>query len=239
MLEKPRVPPKQALYEQLARVGKAVAAPRRLELLDLLSQAPRTVEGLAEQTGMSVANTSQHLLVLRAAGLVESEKARTFVTYRLASDAVADFFVGLRTLAETSLAEASLLKKRFFASDEDVDEVDGKALLALVRRRHVVLLDVRPAEEFAVGHIAAAISIPHDELKRRLAELPKNRKIVAYCRGPYCLFAVEAVKLLRARGFAASRIEDGVPDWRARGLPVARTGIEKAGATRRRRAGPR
>jgi rhodanese-related sulfurtransferase/DNA-binding transcriptional ArsR family regulator len=234
MLEKLHVPPKQALYEQLARVGKAVAAARRLELLDLLSQAPRTVEGLADQTGMSVANTSQHLHVLRAAGLVESEKAGTFVTYRLASDAVADFFVGLRTLTETSLAEASLLKKRLFASDDDVDEVDGKALLALVRRRHVVLLDVRPAEEFAVGHIAGAISIPHDELKRRLAELPKRRKIVAYCRGPYCVFAGEAVKLLRARGFAASRIEDGVADWRARGLPIARSASEKTGATRRR-----
>lgn len=227
MLDKARPPPKQALYEQLARVGKAVAAPRRLELLDLLSQAPRTVEGLADQTGMSVANTSQHLHVLRAAGLVESEKAGTFVTYRLASDGVADFFLGLRRLAETRLAEASLLKKRFFASDDDLDEVDGKTLLGLVRRRQVVLLDVRPAEEFAVGHIAGAISIPHDELKRRLAELPKSRKIVAYCRGPYCVFAVEAVKLMRARGFDASRIEDGVADWRARGLPIERTGIER------------
>lgn len=221
MLEKARRPPKTALYEQLARVGKAVAAPRRLELLDLLAQAPRTVEGLAGQTGMSIANTSQHLQVLRAAGLLASEKEGSFVTYRLASEGVADFYLGLRALAEARLAEASLLKERFFAGDRDVDEVKGKELLRLVRKGHVILLDVRPALEYAGGHIEGALSIPHDELKRRLAELPKNRKVVAYCRGPYCVYAVEAVKLLRARGFRATRIEDGVPDWRARGLPVA------------------
>lgn len=211
---------KDALYEQLARVGKAISAPRRLELLDLLGQAPRTVEGLAEQTGMSVANTSQHLQVLRAAGLVEAEKDGLYVTYRLASDEVAEFFLGVRRLADGRLAELDRIKKRFFADDGDVEKIEGKALLNLARRGQVVVLDVRPTVEYEAGHIAGAMSIPHDELKRRLHELPKNRKIVAYCRGPYCVFAVEAVKTLRARGFKAARIEDGVSDWRARGLPV-------------------
>lgn len=221
--------PKDALYEQLARVGKAVAAPRRLELLDVLGQAPRTVEGLAEQTGMSVANTSQHLQVLRAAGLVESEKDGLYVTYRLASDDVADFFVRLRSLAETQLADLERIKRQFFASANDLDAVSGKELLHRVRRGQVVLLDVRPPEEYGVGHIQGAISIPLNELKRRMAELPKGHEIVAYCRGPYCLLAVEAVKLLRARGFTATRMEAGVPDWRARGLPVAGGPRETAG----------
>jgi rhodanese-related sulfurtransferase/DNA-binding transcriptional ArsR family regulator len=210
---------KDALYEQLARIGKAVAAPRRLELLDLLGQARRTVEGLAAQTGMSVANTSQHLQVLRSAGLVEAEKDGLYVTYRLASGEVTEFFLGLRRLADTRHAEMDRIKKQFFARD-DIEEIDAKELLGLGRRGRVVVLDVRPVEEYEAGHIAGAISIPNDALKRRLSELPKNRKVVAYCRGPYCVFSVEAVKLLRSRGFKAARMEDGVPDWRARGLPI-------------------
>lgn len=213
---------KDALYEQLARVGRALAAPRRLELVDLLSQAPRTVEALATQTGMSVANTSQHLQVLRAAGLVEAEKAGPYVTYRLASDDVALFAVQLRRLAETRLADMERVKRQFFATTDDLDPVRGRELLARVRRGEVVLLDVRPTEEYEAGHLPGAISIPHDTLKRRLDELPKARQVVAYCRGPYCVFAGQAVKLLRARGFDATRIEDGVADWRARGLPVER-----------------
>jgi len=211
---------KDALYEQLARVGKALAAPRRLELLDLLGQAPRTVESLAEQTGMSIANTSQHLQILRAAGLVASEKDGLFVTYRLASEDVADFSLRLRRLAETQLAEMERVKRQFFATEDDIDAVGGKELLNRVRRGQAVLLDVRPTEEFEAAHISGAVSIPHDELKRRLADLPKRREIVAYCRGPYCVYAIEAVKLLRSRGFKATRIEDGVAEWRARGLPT-------------------
>lgn len=211
---------KDALFEQLARIGKALGAPRRLELLDVLGQAPRTVEGLAEQTGMSVANTSQHLQVLRAAGLVEAEKNGLYVTYRLASADVAEFSLRLRSLAETHLAEMERVKRHFFATEDGIDAVGGKELFDRVRRGQAVLLDVRPAEEFEAAHISGAISIPHDELKRRLAELPKRREIVAYCRGPYCVFASEAVKLLRARGFKAARIEDGVAEWRARGLPI-------------------
>lgn len=211
---------KDALYGHLARIGKAVAAPRRLELIDLLGQTPRTVEALAAQTGMSIANTSQHLQVLRAAGLVDSEKDGLFVTYRLAAREVSDFFLALRSLAEGRLAEIERVKSQFFASDDALDAVDRKELLARVRRGYVVLLDVRPLEEYEAGHIAGAVSIPHDELKRRLSELPKSRRVVAYCRGPYCVFAVEAVRLLRAHGFKATRIEDGVPEWRACGLPV-------------------
>jgi rhodanese-related sulfurtransferase/biotin operon repressor len=213
-------PNKQALYEQLARIGKAASAPRRLELVELLAQAPRTVEALAEQTGMSVANTSQHLQVLRAAGLVEAEREGLYVTYRLASPDVAEFYVALRTLAEARLSDLERVKRQFFSDTDDVDAIAGEDLVRLLRRGHVVLLDVRPQEEYEAGHIEGAISIPYDELKRRLGELPRGRKIVAYCRGPYCVFAASAVKVLRARGFPASRIEAGVADWRARGLPV-------------------
>jgi rhodanese-related sulfurtransferase len=169
---------------------------------------------------MSIANTSQHLQVLRAAGLVASERNGLFVTYQLASVDVADFFLRLRTLAEGRLGELERVKKQFCGAGADLNGVNGKELLALVRRGRVLLLDVRPAEEYEAAHIAGAISIPHDDLKRRLSELPRERKIVAYCRGPYCVFAIEAVKVLRARGFTATRIEDGVPDWRARGLPI-------------------
>ena len=211
---------KDALYEQLARFGKALSAPRRVELLELLAQAPRTVESLATETAMSIANTSQHLQVLRAAGLVLSEKSGLFVTYRLASPAVEGLLLEVRTLAEERLDELVALRARFFADGSDLEPVRGGELLTLAQRGMVVLLDVRPVEEFAAGHFPHAVSIPHDELLRRLAELPKDKKIVAYCRGPYCVFASEAVKRLRARGFQASRTEDGVGELRALGLPI-------------------
>lgn len=215
---------KDALYEQLARIGKAVASSHRLELLDLLGQAPRTVEALAAQAGMSIANTSQHLQVLRAAGLVEAEKSGLYVTYRLASSEVTTFTLGLRRLAEERLAELERVKKQFFTTGDELEGLDGTELLRLARRGQVVVLDVRPAEEYAAGHIAGALSIPHDELERRLSELPKSRKIVAYCRGPYCVFAIEAVKVLRARGYRAVRMAEGIDEWRALGLAVQRGG---------------
>ncbi len=217
---------KTELYEQLGRIGKALGAPRRLELLDLLAQAPRTVEGLAERTGMSVANTSQHLQVMRAAGLVDSERDGLFVVYRLASPDVATLFVRLRGVAESRLAEVERIKRELLGSGDDLVPMSGNELARRVRRGEVVLLDVRPADEYAAGHLPGAISIPHDELKRRVSELPKDRQIVAYCRGPYCVFALHATKLLRSRGFDAVRIDDGVPDWRARGLPVETTPAE-------------
>jgi rhodanese-related sulfurtransferase/predicted transcriptional regulator len=211
---------KNAIYEQFARIGKATASPIRLELLDLLSQAPRTVEALAEQTGQAVANVSQHLQVLRAARLVESEKEGLYVTYRLADDRVRAFFQGLRTLAEARLTEIAHITRIFLEERNALEPVDREELLKKVQRGTVTVLDVRPAEEYRAGHIPSAVSVPLSDLKRHLAKLPKSREVVAYCRGPYCVLAIEAVKALRARGFRAVRMEEGVSEWRTRGLPV-------------------
>lgn len=212
---------KDAIYRQLARVGKAVASPRRLELLDLLAQGPRTVERLARETGQSVANASQHLQLLRRARLVEAHKQGLYVTYRLADHAVAEFYRALRVLAESRLAEINRLTRDFLADRGALEAVDHEVLVGRVLRGEVTLLDVRPVEEYAAGHIVGAVSVPLRELEQRLAGLPKRRQVVAYCRGPYCVLAIEAVARLRALGFKALRLEDGIPDWRARGLPVA------------------
>ena len=214
-------PFKDRVYEQLARIGKAVASPQRLELLDLLSQGPRTVENLAQEAHLTVANTSRHLQILRAARLIEAEKEGVFVRYHLADETVADFFRTLRVLAASRLAELEQIARQFFQSREVLEPVDRKALLQRVRKRLVTVLDVRPREEYQAGHIPGAISIPLKELKDRLAELPRDQDIVAYCRGPYCVLAAQAVELLQGHGFRVVRLEDGVPDWRARGLPVA------------------
>ncbi|UQA57452.1 ArsR/SmtB family transcription factor [Polyangium aurulentum] len=211
---------KDAVYEQLARVGKAVAAPKRLELLDLLCQAPRTVETLAELSGLSVANASQHLKVLREARLVTAEKKGLYVEYRPADAQVGPFFLSLRTLAEARLAELEHVKRQYLEQRGEMEPVRDEELLRRVRAGEVTVIDVRPAEEYCAGHIPGAISIPISELKKRLAKLPKDREIVAYCRGPYCVWAVEAVKLLRKKGFRAHRMELGVVDWRARGYRV-------------------
>jgi rhodanese-related sulfurtransferase/DNA-binding transcriptional ArsR family regulator len=208
---------KDTLYEHFARPGKAVAAPKRLELLDLLGQGPRTVEALAEQAALSVANTSRHLQVLRASRLVEAEKKGLYVEYRLAGDAVSSFLLSLRTLAEARLAEVERVTREYFEERGAMEPVQGDDLLRRVKNGEVTLLDVRPAEEYRAAHIPGAISIPVGELKARLKELPKRREIVAYCRGPYCVMAVEAVELLRKSGFKAHRMEQGVVDWRARG----------------------
>ncbi len=212
---------KDAIYRQLARIGKAVASPRRLELLDLLAQGPRTVERLARETGQSVANTSQHLQLLRRARLVQAQKRGLYVTYGLADDGVAEFYRGLRVLAESRLAEIDRITRDFLADRGALEAVDQEVLVGRVLRGEVTLLDVRPVEEYAAGHIPGAVSLPLRELDHRLAGLPKRRQIVAYCRGPYCVLAVEAVARLRALGFRALRLEDGIPDWRARGLPVS------------------
>ncbi|UQA59962.1 ArsR/SmtB family transcription factor [Polyangium aurulentum] len=211
---------KDAVYEQLARVGKAVAAPKRLELLDLLCQAPRTVETLAELSGLSVANASQHLKVLREARLVTAEKKGLYVEYRPADAQVGPFFLSLRTLAEARLAELEQVKRQYLEQRGDMEPVRDDELLRRVRAGEVTVVDVRPTEEYCAGHIPGAISIPISELKKRLAKLPKDREIVAYCRGPYCVWAVEAVELLRKKGYRAHRMELGVVDWRARGYRV-------------------
>ena len=212
---------KDRIYEQLARIGKATASPQRLELLDLLSQGPRTVENLAQEAHLTVANTSRHLQILRAARLIEAEKEGVFVRYRLADEAVADFFRALRVLAASRLAELDQIARQFFKDRGALEPVDRKALLARTRKGLVTVLDVRPTEEYQWGHIAGAISLPLHELKDRLAELPRDQDIVAYCRGPYCVLAAQAVELLQEHGFRAVRLEDSVADWRARGLPIA------------------
>jgi rhodanese-related sulfurtransferase len=212
---------KSAIYEQFARMGKAISNPARLELLDLLCQGPRTVEVLAKEANLGVANTSQHLKVLRAARLVEAEKEGLFVTYRLADDEVCRFFRSLRSLAESRLAEIREITRKFLEHHEGMEPLDRQALLARVRSGEVTVLDVRPPEEYRAGHIPGALSVPLRELEQRLSDLPRDREIVAYCRGPYCVLAVEAVRILRAQGFRAIRLEDGVQDLRAQGFPVA------------------
>lgn len=211
---------KDAIYEQFARIGSAVSSPRRLELLDLLSQSPRTVEALAEECGQSMANTSRHLQILKGARLVEARKQGLHVTYRLAGLDVCEFFRSMRTLAGTQLADIDRIVADFFQGREDMEAVDKDDLIKRVLDGSVIVLDLRPAEEYRAGHIPGARSIPLKELVKHLSDLPEDREIVAYCRGPYCVLAVEAVELLRSRGYRAVRLEDGVPEWRARGLPV-------------------
>jgi rhodanese-related sulfurtransferase/DNA-binding transcriptional ArsR family regulator len=212
---------KDEVYEQIARISKAVAAPKRLELLDLLSQGPRTVESLADLAGITIGNASQHLKILRAARLVDARKQGLYVQYRLADDEVARFFVALRALARSRLAEVERVTREYLEQRGALEAVEGDELVRRVRSGEVTVLDVRPVEEYAAGHIPGARSIPIAELAERLQELPKDRDVVAYCRGPYCVMAVEAVEILRRRGFTAHRMESGVADWRARGWRVA------------------
>ncbi len=208
------------IYGQLARLGKAVASPARLELLDLLCQGPRTVEILAKEAGLSLANASQHLRVLHGARMVESEKSGLFVTYRLADPEVCDFFQSLRSLGERRLAEVDAILRRFREAPETLEPVEKDTLLHRIRNGEVILLDVRPEEEYRAAHLPFAISAPLGDLESIMGRLRRRKPIVAYCRGPYCVLAKEAVRILRAKGFRAVRLEDGVPEWRAQGLPV-------------------
>lgn len=217
---------KNAVYGQLARAGKALSSPKRLELLDLLSQSPRTVEALAKEAGSTVANTSQHLRVLHAGGLVEAEKQGRFVSYRLAGESVGRFLRIFRVLAEDRLAEIERVKERFFGGVEGAEPVDEDTLLERARQGRAIVLDVRPDEEYRNAHFSGAVSIPLEQLEQRLSELPRDREVVAYCRGPYCVLAAEAVRLLRGHGFAAHRLEGSVYDWEARGLAVVRSACE-------------
>src|SRR3989304_8772981 len=209
-----------AIYDQFARVGRAVASPRRIELLDLLCQGPRSVESLAALTGLSEANASQHLKVLRGARLVEAEKSGVRVIYRLSSKEVINFVRSLRTVAETHLAEVEQTVRSFLKGHQGFAGVDREELLRRVRKGEVTVLDVRPIEEFRAGHLPRAVSVPLEELNSRLGDLPKDREIVAYCRGLYCVLALEAVEQLRAHGYRAIRLDMGAFDWQARGLPV-------------------
>jgi rhodanese-related sulfurtransferase len=211
---------KEALFEQFARLGKAVASPRRIELLDLLCQGERTVEGLAQASRMGLTNTSAHLQVLRRARLVETRREGVKVFYRLADEEVCRFYFALRDLGRARLAEVEQVVRDYFEAREELEPVSREDLLRRVERGEAAVLDVRPAEEYAAGHIPGATSMPLPELGRRLGELPRDVEIVAYCRGPYCVLAPEALSLLRAEGFTARRLEDGFPEWRLAGLPV-------------------
>jgi len=217
---------KDGVYGQFARIGKAVSAPKRIELLELLCQGPRTVEALADQAALSVANASQHLQVLRGACLVEAQKQGLFVEYRLADEGVLKFVQAMRELAAARFAEIGVITNAYLKARGALERVSGEDLMRRVRNAEVTVLDVRPAQEFRAGHIPGARSVPVSELKRHLAELPKDREIVAYCRGPHCVMAIEAVELLRKRGFRAHRMEQGVMDWRARGWRIEKSRSE-------------
>lgn len=216
---------KDAAYGHLARIGKALASPKRLELLDLLCQTERTVEQLAEQAEMSVANTSQHLQALEAAQLVRGRKQGRFVIFSVADAVVCDFFRSYRTVAEQQLAEMERIRRLFLDDPGELYPVDAETLMERVKKKKVVVIDVRPEEEYRAGHIRGALGIPMEKLKSRLAKLPRRKDIVAYCRGPYCMFAVDAVRMLRSRGLRAFRMDLSVHDWSALGLPLA-TGTE-------------
>ena len=209
---------KNALFEAIALMGKAFASPRRLELLDLLAQAPRTVDELARASDQSTANTSQHLQALHAAGMVTRTREGTSVRYALAGDEVLSLWLALRDASLARLAEVERAARDYLG--EDVEVIDRDELIARLRKGDIVLVDVRPAQEYAAGHIDGARSIPLEELQERLAELPADREVVAYCRGPFCVYAHEAVRRLRATGREARRLEEGWPEWRLAGKPT-------------------
>lgn len=209
------------LFEQFARIGKAVSSAARLHLLDLLAQGEKSVELLARQAGLAVTNASNHLKELRNAGLVAARKDGVHVYYRLADPAVYAFLRGLQDIARRQLAEARQIVQDYYEEAGALEPVAADELLARLRARDVVVLDVRPEDEYASGHIPGSISIPLDELERRLSELPRKKEIVAYCRGPYCVYALEATGILRAAGYRARRLKEGLPDWREAGHAVA------------------
>lgn len=209
---------KEALYEQLARLTKAMAHPKRLQILDLLLQAPRTVEVLSTQLGISIASTSQHLQALRMARLVETEKKGLYVIYRLADEAIYDLMRNLRTVARHRLAEVEQLVRQSREGRDFPVQADREALLESVRHGDLLMVDVRPVEEYEAGHIPGAISMPLSELEQRLPELPKDREIVTYCRGTYCLLALQAVEMLREHGYRALFLEEGVREMASAGI---------------------
>lgn len=211
---------KDRLYAQFARVGKALGSPHRLEILELLGQGERTVDSLASEIGASIANVSQHLQALRQAALVESRKQGQFVHYRLADPAISDLCRALRTVSERRLADLDRLVRDHFGDRSGSEPVSMQELLKRARSTDVIVLDTRPTSEYAAGHIAGAISVPVDELQRRLRQFPRNREYVAYCRGPYCVYADRAVEILRSKGRRAQRLLDGFPEWKAAGFPV-------------------
>jgi len=211
---------KDRLFEQFARIGKALSHPKRLMILDLLAQAERTVEEIVRETAIPVASASQHLQVLKGAWMVESRRKGIHVHYRLADEGVFRAWQAVRTLAEIRLAEVDRVVETYLKDRDALEAVGAPALMECLSDESVIVLDVRPEEEYRAGHIPGALSVPVDALEAALQTLPKNKEIVAYCRGPYCVFSDEAVRALSARGYRASRLTEGLPDWRAAGYPV-------------------
>ena len=211
---------KDQLFEQFARIGKSLSNGHRLEILELLAQGPRTVEDVSHQTGLSIANASQHLQILRRSNLVSVKREGLYAQYRLASDDVLQMCLSIRRLAERHLSDVQRLVETYLSSRERLEPISCQDLLRKLKEKNVFLLDVRPREEYEAGHIAGARSIPVAELKAQLKELPRKREIVAYCRGPYCVFADEAVALLALRGYRAVRLREGFPEWKSQRLAV-------------------
>jgi rhodanese-related sulfurtransferase/DNA-binding transcriptional ArsR family regulator len=223
-----RTSPKLALFVQFAAVAKALAHAHRLELLEQVAQGERSVEVLAERTALSVANTSQHLQQMRHAGIVAPRREGKFVYYRLADEAVLTLLAVLRRLAERNVAEVEQVVRSYFHKRDELEPVSRERLMELSRAGAVTVLDVRPSDEFELGHVPGAVNIPLRELETRLAELDPSQEIIAYCRSHYCVLSYEAVATLRTRGFRARRLEEGLPEWRAAGLPIA-MGMQGAG----------
>ena len=212
--------PKQQLYVQFAEMAKALGHAHRLEILELLAQGERSVESLAERAGLTIGNASQHLRLMRQAGLLVSRRDGKRILYRLSDPAVLDLTAALHRLAERNLGEVKSVLAGYFNKRDSMEPVSRKELSRRLRDGLVTVLDVRPPDEFAAGHLPNAVNIPLRDLTRRVGKLPKKQEVVAYCRGPYCVLAFEAVAMLRTRGFEARRLEDGYPQWEAAGLPV-------------------
>ena len=212
--------PKQALFEQFALVAKTLGHPQRLEIIEQLGQGPRSVDRLAEKLGLPIANVSQHLQNMRRAGLVAAERQGKFIIYRLTGTSVLDAVAALRALAEANLAEVDQVVRGYFRERDSLEPVSREELQARMKDGLVTVLDVRPADEFALGHVPGAVNLPLAELEERLASIKPGQDVVAYCRGPYCVMSFEAVARLREKGIAARRLEGGMPEWIAAGLPT-------------------
>lgn len=212
--------PKHAIFTQLAVVAKSIANANRLELLEQLAQGGRSVEALAERTRLSVANTSHHLQQMRRGGLVAARRDGKFVHYRLSDNRVLELIAALRAIAEQQLAEVDRIVRSYFHARDSLEAVSHKDLMRRIKDGNVTVLDVRPRDEYELGHLPGAVNIPLDQLKRRLSRLDRSREIIAYCRGAYCVLSFEAVAALRAQGFEVRRLADGFPEWKAGGLPI-------------------
>lgn len=214
--------PKRLLFRQFAAVAKAVAHEHRLELLEALAQGERSVETLAGRSGLSIANASQHLQQMRRAGLIEARREGKFVYYRLSDSVVLDLVASLTRIGERHVAEVGRIVQQYFQSRDDMEPVSRSELLALMKKGDVQLLDVRPEDEFALAHLPGALNIPLEKLKKKLSVLDPDKVVIAYCRGPFCVLSFETVALLRKKGFNVRRLEDGLPEWKAAGLPLSR-----------------